>query len=138
MEQNTMNTEQITEKNLDELEQLIELMHEKNERIEELEMALHESVSMIDEKEKHLDEEEEARRAIMEKVQLLELKLHSVLSLQSQRCSSCQPLLGRVQTLEHQCETLLEEKTQLESKLELDEANANGPFRDYADQEDNT
>ncbi|XP_026680584.1 ELKS/Rab6-interacting/CAST family member 1-like, partial [Diaphorina citri] len=64
------NDEAMDEKELDELEQLIDLMNEKNERIEELEMALKESVHMMAEKEKELDEEEERRKAIMEKVKI--------------------------------------------------------------------
>lgn len=62
--------EDLNESELDELEQLIELMGVKNERIEELEMALQESVKMMTEKEKDLGEEEERRRAIMEKVRI--------------------------------------------------------------------
>ncbi|XP_026680585.1 ELKS/Rab6-interacting/CAST family member 1-like [Diaphorina citri] len=124
------NDEAMDEKELDELEQLIDLMNEKNERIEELEMALKESVQMMAEKEKELDEEEERRKAIMEKVQLLEHKLLTVQTAQAVRCASCKPLLSRLHTLEVQCERLMEERLM----GALDVANGNGPFQDYSDQ----
>lgn len=76
--------EDLNESELDELEQLIELMGVKNERIEELEMALQESVKMMTEKEKDLDEEEERRRAIMEKVRI---DIDNTISMKKKQCT---------------------------------------------------
>lgn len=56
------------ELSFDELEKILDLVHSKEDRILELENALRESVTIVEEREAVLQEEEARRKQIMEKV----------------------------------------------------------------------
>lgn len=56
---------------INELEELLGVVHLKEERIEELEEALRESVRITAERERGLQQEEVRRKHIMEKVRIL-------------------------------------------------------------------
>lgn len=53
---------------LDEMETIMDLVHAKESRIQELENALRESVSIVTEREAVLQQEESRRKQIMDKV----------------------------------------------------------------------
>lgn len=53
---------------MDEMETLMEMVHVKETRIQELENALRESVTIVEEREEVLHQEESRRKQIMDKV----------------------------------------------------------------------
>ncbi|PNF29431.1 hypothetical protein B7P43_G06850 [Cryptotermes secundus] len=93
-----------------ELEELVGVVRQKDERIEELEEALRESVRITAEREMVLQEEESCRKQIMEKVGKLEQRLLSLQTAHALRCSTCRPLLMRLQELERRLTQLLAER----------------------------
>lgn len=56
---------------IDEVERLIELVHDRETRIEELENALRDSVKIVAERETVLQQEENRRKLIMDKVKMI-------------------------------------------------------------------
>lgn len=58
---------------MDEIETMMDLVHAKESRIQELENALRESVTIVAEREMVLLQEESRRKQIMEKVRLIHL-----------------------------------------------------------------
>ncbi|XP_046688547.1 ELKS/Rab6-interacting/CAST family member 1-like [Homalodisca vitripennis] len=98
------------ENGVDELEELLSVVRLKEERIEELEEALRESVRITADREKGLQQEEVRRKQIMEKVGKLEQRLLSLQTAHALRCSTCRPLLTRMQQLERRLTQLLDER----------------------------
>uniref|UniRef100_A0A1B6IZM7 ELKS/RAB6-interacting/CAST family member 1 n=1 Tax=Homalodisca liturata TaxID=320908 RepID=A0A1B6IZM7_9HEMI len=98
------------ENGVDELEELLSVVRLKEERIEELEEALRESVRLTADREKGLQQEEVRRKQIMEKVGKLEQRLLSLQTAHALRCSTCRPLLTRMQQLERRLTQLLDER----------------------------
>lgn len=70
------------ELSLDELENIMDLVHDKEKRIQELENALRESVRIVAERETVLQQEESRRKQIMDKVLI---KLGSYLASDGRR-----------------------------------------------------
>lgn len=94
-----------------EIQDLLGVIDLKEERIAELEEALRESVRITAERERGLIQEETRRKHIMEKVGKLEQRLLSLQTAHALRCSTCRPLLTRLQQLERRLTQLLQERT---------------------------
>lgn len=84
-----------TDREASELEELAAALTHRDERIEELQEALRESVRIT-------ANEETRRKQIMETVAKLEQRLLSLQTAYAIRCPTCRPLLQRVQELERQ------------------------------------
>lgn len=84
-----------TDREAAELEELAAALTSRDERIEELQEALRESVRIT-------AHEESRRKHIMETVAKLEQRLLSLQTAYAIRCPTCRPLLQRVQDLERQ------------------------------------
>jgi len=95
---------------VDEMGELLSVIQLKEERIEELEEALRESVRITADRERGLQQEEMRRKQIMEKVGKLEQRLLSLQTAHALRCGTCRPLLSRLQDLERRLTQLLDER----------------------------
>lgn len=84
-----------TDRDAAELEELAAALGHRDERIEELQEALRESVRIT-------QHEETRRKQIMETVAKLEQRLLSLQTARALRCPTCRPLLDRVRDLERQ------------------------------------
>lgn len=93
-----------------ELEELVEVVKMKNDRIEELEEALRESVRITADREKILQDEQMNRKHIMEKVGKLEQRLLSLQNAHALRCSICRPLVTRFKKMEKRLVHVLSER----------------------------
>lgn len=93
-----------------ELEELVDVVKVKNERIEELEEALRESVRITADRENILHEEQTNRKHIMEKVGKLEQRLLSLQNAHALRCSICRPLVNRFKKMEKRLVHVLSER----------------------------
>lgn len=93
-----------------ELEELVDVVKMKNDRIEELEEALRESVRITADRENLLQEEQMNRKHIMEKVGKLEQRLLSLQNAHALRCSICRPLVTRFKKMEKRLVHVLSER----------------------------
>lgn len=86
------------------------LLSDKEERIEELEEALRESVRITADREMALHAETQLRMQISEKVARLEQRLQSLQNAQSLKCSQCQPNRQRLHESKTRLDQLLAER----------------------------
>lgn len=84
----------------------------KDDRIEELEEALRESVRITADREVALDEETTKRIKAEEEITRLEQRLQSMQNAQSLKCHQCRPNQQRLQDLEIRLSRLLAERRQ--------------------------
>lgn len=83
---------------------------QKDDRIEELEEALRESVRITADREMALHNETQLRIQISEKVARMEQRLESFRNAQSLKCSDCRPNRHRVDDLQKRLDHLLAER----------------------------
>jgi len=83
---------------------------QKDDRIEELEEALRESVRITADREMVLHNETQLRMQISDKVVRLEQRLESLQNAQSLKCSECRPNRRRVDDLQKRLDQLLSER----------------------------
>ncbi|KRT81944.1 hypothetical protein AMK59_5579, partial [Oryctes borbonicus] len=95
---------------LQELNDLLDIISTKENRIGELENALRESVQICTEREVVLQQEEHKRKKIMEKVSKLEQRLLSLQAAQAMRCHSCGPIVSRMNNMEMKLTRLIAER----------------------------
>lgn len=116
---------------LQELNDLLDVIGTKENRIGELENALRESVQICTEREVVLQQEEHKRKKIMEKVRInafkyifkyfyvtslliqvskLEQRLLSLQAAQAMRCHSCRPIVSRMNNMEMKLTRLTAER----------------------------
>ncbi|XP_076659569.1 uncharacterized protein LOC143362933 [Halictus rubicundus] len=119
---------------LEQIEELVNIIKEKEDkerlmskdlmerrsRIEELSEALRESVVITSESEKKWKNEEKMRKEALQRVAKLEQRITSMQSASALKCITCQPLLSKLQKYESRLEKLAEERTvQLEDLRQM-------------------
>lgn len=100
--------------------QLSKDLTEKRYKIEELGEALRESVVITSESERKLKNEEKLREEALQRIAKLEQRIASMQSASALKCITCQPLLSKVQKYEKKLKRLTEERiVQLEDLRQM-------------------
>ncbi|XP_006610106.1 ELKS/Rab6-interacting/CAST family member 1-like [Apis dorsata] len=100
--------------------QLSKDLTEKRYKIEELGEALRESVVITSESERKLKNEEKLRQEALQRITKLEQRIASMQSASALKCITCQPLLSKVQKYEKKLKRLTEERiVQLEDLRQM-------------------
>ncbi|XP_076395596.1 uncharacterized protein LOC143265749 [Megachile rotundata] len=95
----------------DKEKQLSKDLLEKRNKIEELSEALRESVVIASDGERKLKNEEKLRKDALQRVAKLEQRIASMQTASALKCSTCQPLLSKLHNYEKKLERLTEERT---------------------------
>ncbi|XP_076763023.1 uncharacterized protein LOC143430566, partial [Xylocopa sonorina] len=100
--------------------QLLKDLAEKRNKIEELGEALRESVVIVSDSERKLKNEESAKKEALQRIAKLEQRIASIQTASALKCITCQPLLSKLQRYEKKLEHLTEERTvQLEDLRQM-------------------
>ncbi|KAK1122955.1 hypothetical protein K0M31_008593 [Melipona bicolor] len=93
---------------------------EKRSKIEELSEALRESVVITSDSERRLKNEEKLKKETLQKVAKLEQRIASMQTASALKCITCQPLLSKLQKYEKKLQRLTEERNaQLEDLRQM-------------------
>ncbi|KOX74289.1 ELKS/Rab6-interacting/CAST family member 1 [Melipona quadrifasciata] len=93
---------------------------EKRSKIEELSEALRESVVITSDSERRLKNEEKLKKEALQKVAKLEQRIASMQTASALKCITCQPLLSKLQKYEKKLQRLTEERNaQLEDLRQM-------------------